>query len=231
MKNLKLTIMYSKIKIIFGQLLKRLVLILSKKGTTLASTFTSESLNLNKINISLWFEVLETGNIGFISGCTPEIFEKLYDDFFTKLDNKEAKAHLDKNLSKYKLAFKTDLVIKCYENLKTIYNHASNLENPIELEQKIISTINLLHPKAKITGSIENKLFIVEQLIQINKNDFERIEIKEKTEKSFNFMEQVVNIELALNFKIDTENTSVEKYIYYVKQAQLKSKALENGRS
>jgi hypothetical protein len=34
-------------------------------------------------------------------------------------------------------------------------------------------------------------------------------------------MEQVVNIELSLNFKIDTENTSVEKYIYYVKQAQL----------
>ena len=191
----------------------------------------SENLNLNKINIAIWFEVLETGNIGLIPNCTPEIFEKLYDDFFTKLDNKEAKNHLDKNFSKYKLAFKTDIVIKCYENLKTIYNHASNLENANELEQKIINTINLLHPKAKITGTIENKLFVVEQLIIINKNDFERIEIKEKSEKSFNFMEQVVNIELSLNFKIDTENTSVEKYIYYVKQAQLKSKALENGRS
>lgn len=231
MKNLKLTIMFSKIKMIFGRLQKKLVLIFSKKKTTLQSGFTSESLNLNKINIAIWFEVLETGNIGLIQNCTPEIFEKLYDDFFTKLDNKEAKNHLDKNFSKYKLAFKTDIIIKCYENLKTIYNYGAKLENAIELEQKIISTINLLHPKAKITGSIENKLFVVEQLIIINKNDFERIEIKEKSEKSFNFMEQVVNIELSLNFKIDTENTSVEKYIYYVKQAQNKSKALENGRN
>lgn len=223
--------MFSKIKTMIGQLLRKLVLMFSKKKTTSKSGFISENLSLNKIYISVWFEVLETGNISLIPNCTNEIFTKLYDDFFEKLDNKEAKAHLDKNFNKYKLAFKTDILIKCYENLKTIYNHATKLDRVVELEQKIINTINLLHPKVKITGTIENKLSIIEKLITINKNDFERIEIKDSQEKSFNFMEQVVNLELSLNFKIDTETTSVEKYIYYIKQAKLKSKALENGRS
>lgn len=181
--------------------------------------------------IQTWFDVLETGNYTLINNCNAETFEKLYDEFFVKLENKDAKAYLDKNFNKYKLVLKTDLLIKSYETLRLIYNNATKIEYVIELEQQIINTIKVLHPRTKIIGTIENKLELIEKLIIINKNEFERIEIKEQEQKENNFIEQVVNLELALNTKIDTLNTSVEKYIYYLKTAKLKSKAIENGRS
>ena len=253
--------MFSKIKIMSGLLRKRLVLMFSKNKITLQSGFILENLNqgnyksnvsfkklffilfkknkklennnlnLNKISIALWYEVLENGNISLIPNCTPEIFEKLYDDFFLKLDNNEAKSLIQKNFNKRQIALKINIITNSYENLVAIYNNGSKLENAVELEQKIIKTLNLLHPKTKITGTIENKLSIIEKLLIINKNDFERIEIKETQEKSNNLMESIVNLELSLNITIDIDKTSVEKYIYYIKQAKLKSKALENGRN
>ena len=175
--------------------------------------------------VQTWFDVLETGNISLIENCTPEIFEKLYDEFFLKLDNPNAKIHIEKTFEKNKLALRLQILINCYENLISIYNYSTKIEKVLELETKIIDTIKVLNPKVKIQGTNENKLSILEKLIKIIQFDFDRIEISNSEEKDVNFMEQIVNLELILSLKIDTLNTSVAKYIEYVKFAKMKTKA------
>jgi hypothetical protein len=143
----------------------------------------------------------------------------LYDEYFEAIDNKASKFHINENFKKVKLAHKIDILIKCFETLTYIYNHALKLDDALSLEKKLIETVNILHARAKINGTIENKLKVLEQLITINTNEFKKIEVKQNTNKH-SFINQVVTIELALNFKIDINTSSVAKYIEYYKIAQ-----------
>jgi hypothetical protein len=206
--------MFSKIKKAIGQLVQ----ILTPKRQKTTNIFTYPSLS--QINLNIWFDVLESGNLENLN-TTPEHFEKLYDEYFEAIDNKASKFHINENFKKVKLAHRIDILIKCFETLTYIYNHALKLDDALSLEKKLIETVNILHPKAKITGSIENKLKVLEQLIVINTNEFKRIEVKQNSNKEkHSFISQVVSIELALNFKIDINTTSVAKYIEYYKIAQ-----------
>jgi hypothetical protein len=206
--------MFSKIKKAIGQL--QLISTSKKQKTTNIFTFPS----LNQINLNVWFDVLETGNLETLN-TTPEHFEKLYDEYFEAIDNKASKFYINENFKKVKLAHRIDILVKCFETLTYIYNHGLKLEDAVALEKKLIETVNILHPKAKINGTIENKLKVLEQLITINTNEFKKIEVKQNTNKEkHSFISQVVSIELALNFKIDINTTSVAKYIEYYKIAQ-----------
>jgi hypothetical protein len=205
--------MFSKIKKAIGQL--RQISTSKKQKTTNTFIFPS----LNQINLNVWFDVLETGNLETLN-TTPEHFEKLYDEYFEAIDNKASKFYINENFKKVKLAHKIDILVKCFETLTYIYNHGLKLEDAVALEKKLIETVNILHPRAKINGTIENKLKVLEQLITINTNEFKKIEVKQNTNKEkHSFISQVVSIELALNFKIDINTTSVAKYIEYYKTA------------
>ena len=206
--------MFSKIKKAIGQL--RQTSTSKKQKTTNIFIFPS----LSQINLNVWFDVLETGNLETLN-TTPEHFEKLYDEYFEAIDNKASKFYINENFKKVKLAHRIDILVKCFETLTYIYNHALKLEGAVALEKKLIETVNILHPRAKINGTIENKLKVLEQLITINTNEFKKIEVKQNTNKEkHSFISQVVSIELALNFKIDINTTSVAKYIEYYKIAQ-----------
>jgi hypothetical protein len=210
--------MFSKIKKAIGQLAQ--ISTSKKQKTTNISTYP----NLSQINLNVWFDVLESGNLENLN-TTPEHFEKLYDEYFEAIDNKASKFHINENFKKARLAHKIDILVKCFETLNYIYNHALNLEDAVGLEKKLIETVNILHPRAKINGTIENKLKVLEQLITINTNEFKKIEVKQNTNKNkHSFISQVVSIELALNFKIDINTTSVAKYIEYYKIAQKQTK-------
>jgi hypothetical protein len=213
--------MFSKIKKAIGQL--RQTSTSKKQKTTNIFTYPS----LSQINLNVWFDVLETGNLENLN-TTPEHFEKLYDEYFEAIDNKASKFYINENFKKVKLAHRIDILVKCFETLTYIYNHALKLEYAVALEKKLIETVNILHPRAKINGTIENKLKVLEQLITINTNEFKRIEVKQNTNKEkHSFISQVVSIELALNFKIDINTTSVAKYIEYYKIAQKHGKRKE----
>ena len=204
--------MFSKIKKVIGQLVQ--ILTPQRQKTTNIFTYPI----LSQINLNIWFDVLETGNLETLN-TTPEHFEKLYDEYFEAIDNKASKFHINENFKKVKLAHKIDILIKCFETLTYIYNHALKLDDALSLEKKLIETVNILHARAKINGTIENKLKVLEQLITINTNEFKKIEVKQNTNKH-SFINQVVTIELALNFKIDINTSSVAKYIEYYKIAQ-----------
>jgi hypothetical protein len=204
--------MFTKIKIMFGQLAQ------TSKSKTQPITNTFIFPSLSQINLNDWFDVLESGYVDKLK-TTPEHFSKLYDEYFDAIDNKASKYYINENFKKAKLAHKIDILIKCFETLTYIYNHATKLDNAVELESQLIKTVNILHPRAKLTGTIENKLKVLEQLIVINTNEFKKIEVKANNNKG-SFLSQVVSIELALNFKIDINTTSVAKYIEYYKIAQ-----------
>jgi hypothetical protein len=162
---------------------------------------------------------LETANLEIIN-TTADHFETLYDAYFDAIDDKVSKHFINENFKKLRLAHKLDILIKCYENLNYIYIHGSRLSNFEELESKLIETINILNPKAKIKGTFENKIKIIEQLILINTNELKKIEVKQSNGNKANFISLVVSIELALNFTINTRDTSVAKFIEYYKKAK-----------
>lgn len=209
--------MFLKIKTIIGQLAQKYL-----RGSKITFTYPS----LSQINIQDWFEVLETGNVKIIN-TTEQHFNKLYDDFFEQIDNKESKSFLNTNFSRYKLSSKINLLIKCYENLNYIYSNALNIENALNLEKTILSTINILHPRAKLNGSIEQKLQTIEQLITINNNQLSKLTVKKLKEEKSNYMAQIVKVELALKLTINPRETSVQKFIEYYKIAQKNGKSTE----
>lgn len=214
--------MFTKIKMAFGRLLRHKVSKNSKKE--IQSFFTYPSLN--QISLFDWFDVLESGDVTKLN-TTPDHFEKLYDEYFESIDNKSSKHYINENFKKVKLANKINILVKSYETLTFIYNHATKLESAVELEKTLIQTINILHPKAKIIGTIENKLKVVEQLITINTNEFKKIEVKESKGEKPNFVKQVVDVGLALNIKINQKETTVAEFIELYKQAL---KSSENGK-
>lgn len=206
--------MFTKIKTIFGQLLKVKVLKNSKNEIQNFLTFPS----LNQISLFDWFEVLESGDVTKLY-TTPEHFEKLYDEYFDAIDDKEAKYYIDASFKKKKLVAKLEILVNSHETLTYIYKYATKLENAVDLEKRLIETINILHPKAKMLGTIENKLKVVEQLILINTNEFKKIEIKERKGKKPNFVKKVIDVGLALNIKINQRETTVAEFIELYKQA------------
>jgi len=85
---------------------------------------------------------------------------------------------------------------------------------PINLNKELQDEVNRIIRNFKTLKST----------ITIKRNEYNKEYKKELTQEKIDIDEQVVNVEQALNNQIDSNNTTVSKWIYYVKKASIIAK-------
>lgn len=218
-----------------------------KKRKALASISIYPSLK--HINILLWNEILETQDVRLLnqkknkkySNLQLELLSKkfieLYDDYFLKLNNKFAKSNLTETQNKIQLSAKIIILTECINSLNFIKNNFSKLVKPLEKEQKIYDTVNILSKNVKFGkfNTIDENITIINKVLVSNQSTYTRLygqDDKKETVSNYTFEKQLVDVEQCLNRTIDITTTNVIKWIELINLAEsISKKRLENGAS
>ena len=204
--------------------------------------------SLKHINILLWNEILENQNVKLLdqknnhkhTNLQLELLSKkfieLYDDYFLRLNNKFAKANLTETQNKIQLSAKIIILTECINSLLFIRSNYSKLVNPLEKEQKIYDTVNVLSKNAKFGkfNTIDENLTIINKILVSNQSTYTRLygeDDKKETATNYTFEKQLVDVEQCLGRSIDVSNTNVYKWIELINLAESISKKRQDGRS
>lgn len=205
--------------------------------------------SLKHINILVWNEILDNQDVRLLdknnnkkySNFQLEILSKkfieLYDDYFLRLDNKFAKSNLTETQNKIQLSAKIIILTECINSLIFIRNNYSKLIKPLEKEQKIYDTVNILSKNAKFGkfNTIDENLSIINKILVSNQSTYTRLygeDDKKETVSNYTFEKQLVDVEQCLGRTIDTSITNVIKWIELINLAEsISKKRLENGKS
>jgi len=216
-----------------------------KERKALASISIYQSLK--QINILLWNEIVDSQNFSLLDQNTnvkhsvyqlsllKEKFVELYDDYFLRLNNKFAKANLTETQQKIQLSAKIIIITECINSLIFIKKNYSSLTNPLEKEQKIYDTINIIS-KGIVFGkfnTIDENLTIINKVLVSNQSTYTRLygeDDKKETVTNYTFEKQLVDVEQCLGRTIDVSNTNVYKWIELINLAEtISKKRQENG--
>ena len=204
--------------------------------------------SLKHINILLWNEILESQNVRLLDKnnntkhtnlqleLLSKKFVELYDDYFLRLNNKFAKANLTETQNKIQLSAKIIILTECINSLLFIRSNFSKLVNPLEKEQKIYDTVNVLSKNAKFGkfNTIDENLSIINKILVSNQSTYTRLygeDDKKETATNYTFEKQLVDVEQCLGRSIDVSNTNVYKWIELINLAESISKKRQDGRS
>ena len=204
--------------------------------------------SLKHINILLWNEIMESQNVRLLDQknntkhtnlqleLLSKKFVELYDDYFLRLNNKFAKANLTETQNKIQLSAKIIILTECINSLLFIRSNYSKLVNPLEKEQKIYDTVNVLSKNAKFGkfNTIDENLTIINKILVSNQSTYTRLygeDDKKETATNYTFEKQLVDVEQCLGRSIDVSNTNVYKWIELINLAESISKKRQDGRS
>jgi len=205
--------------------------------------------SLKHINILVWNEIIDNQDVRLLdqnknkkySNFQLELLSKkfieLYDDYFLKLNNKFAKANLTETKNKIQLSAKIIILTECINSLNFIKHNSSNLINPLEKEQKIYDTVNILSKNAKFGNfnTIDENITIINKILVSNQSTYTRLygeDDKKETVSNYTFEKQLVDVEQCLGRTIDVSTTNVIKWIELINLAEsISKKRLENGTS
>lgn len=203
--------------------------------------------SLKHINILLWNEILESQNVRLLDKnnntkhtnlqleLLSKKFVELYDDYFLRLNNKFAKANLTETQNKIQLSAKIIILTECINSLLFIRSNYSKLVNPLEKEQKIYDTVNVLSKNAKFGkfNTIDENLTIINKILVSNQSTYTRLygeDDKKETATNYTFEKQLVDVEQCLGRTIDINNTNVYKWIELINLAEtISKKRQDNG--
>lgn len=204
--------------------------------------------SLKHINILVWNEILDSQDVRLLdqnknkkyTNAQLELLSKkfieLYDDYFLRLDNKFAKSNLTETQNKIQLSAKIIILTECINSLIFIKNNYSKLVKPLEKEQKIYDTVNILSKNAKFGkfNTIDENLTIINKILVSNQSTYTRLygeDDKKETVSNYTFEKQLVDVEQCLGRTIDTSVTNVVKWIELINLAEsISKKRLENGK-
>ena len=183
------------------------------------------------LSIFRFYEILDTKD-----------YKYLIDDY----ENTEITDDLQNDLDNiWSEIFKEYIVLKDDKQIRTSFKKLAYIS---KLETKLSICISLLNGLVEQTTKEAQKKYIKElsawgypinqnkpiqdeinriirnfktlkSSIKIKKNEYNKEYKKELTQEKIDIDEQVVNVEQALNNSIDSNSTTVSKWIYYVKRA------------
>lgn len=203
--------------------------------------------NLKSINVSLWFEILETQNICLLDKNYSEdkkynevqikqisgVFSSLYDDFFIRLNNRKAKANLANSQEKMMLSVKLMVLNECLNTLIFISKNYSKIQNAYQKELKIYQTIQSVSKNTKFAenNTLSDNIQKVKDLINTNQLTFERKYNEEVKEQNYTFERQLVDVEQVLGRSLNIKECNVIQWIGYINKVQeiIKVKEKEHG--
>lgn len=204
--------------------------------------------SLKSINVSLWYEILETQNIYILDKNYSEdkkysqiqlrqistIFADLYDDFFIRLNNKKAKTNLVNSQDKMMLSVKLMVLNECLNTLIFISKNYSKISKAYQKELNIYQTIQNISKNTNFaeTNTLLDNIQKVKDLINTNQLTFERKYSNEVKDNNYTFEKQVVDVEQVLGRSLNIKECSVIQWIGYINKVQeiIKEKEKENGR-
>jgi hypothetical protein len=205
--------------------------------------------NLKSINVSTWYEILETQNICLLDKNYSEdkkyseiqirqissIFAELYDDFFIRLNNRKAKANLLNSQDKMMLSVKLMVLQECLNTLIFISQNYSKIPKAYQKELNIYQTIQSVSKNTKFVenNTLSDNIQKVRDLINANQLSFDRKYSENVKEQNYTFEKQVVDVEQVLGRSLNIKECSVIQWIGYINKVQeiIKAKEKENGRS
>ena len=205
--------------------------------------------NLKSINVSTWYEILETQNICLLDKNYSEdkkyskiqirqissIFAELYDDFFIRLNNRKAKANLLNSQDKMMLSVKLMVLQECLNTLIFISQNYSKIPKAYQKELNIYQTIQSISKNTKFVenNTLSDNIQKVRDLINANQLSFDRKYSENVKEQNYTFEKQVVDVEQVLGISLNIKECSVIQWIGYINKVQeiIKAKEKENGRS
>lgn len=216
-----------------------------KKRKILASSTIFQSLK--SINVSLWYEILETQNICLLDKNYSDdkkyseiqlrqisaIFAELYDDFFIRLNNRKAKANLVNSQDKMMLSVKLMVLNECLNTLIFISQNYSKISKAYQKELNIYQTIKSISKNTKFaeTNTLSDNIQKVRDLINTNQLTFERKYSDDVKDQNYTFEKQVVDVEQILGRSLNIKECSVIQWIGYINKVQeiIKAKEKEHG--
>ena len=205
--------------------------------------------NLKSINVSTWYEILETQNICLLDKNYSEdkkyseiqirqissIFAELYDDFFIRLNNRKAKANLLNSQDKMMLSVKLMVLQECLNTLIFISQNYSKIPKAYQKELNIYQTIQSISKNTKFVenNTLSDNIQKVRDLINANQLSFDRKYSENIKEQNYTFEKQVIDVEQVLGRSLNIKECSVIQWIGYINKVQeiIKAKEKENGRS
>lgn len=210
--------------------------------------------NLKQINISLWYDILETHNVQLLDKQYSEDkkysneeldylnkeFSKLYDLFFNKLNNEYSKSTLAEKHERVILITKINILNQCIETLLFIAKNYSLIKSPLDIENKIYDTVKLLSKYVKFDpfGTIYENIEVIKKIIVSNESHYLRKYGKDTIEEdknTYSLEEQLFDIGQIISSGIpNAKETSVEMFIVYINKAneisELRKKQQQNGK-
>jgi hypothetical protein len=229
----------------FGNIVEANISNILRKRKTLENSTIYQSLK--SINIGLWFEILETQNINlldknyfegkfynkFQNKEINEVFSKLYDDFFIRLNNKKAKSNLINSQDKMMLSVKVMVLNECLNTLIFISKNYSRIHNAYQKELQIYKTIENIskNTKFKQSNTLLDNINKIKELIETNKLSYERKYAEQISEKSYSFEKQLIDVEQVLGRSLNVKECNVIQWIEYINKVQdiIKLKEKQNG--
>lgn len=215
------------------------------KRKTLANSTIYQSLK--SINVSLWFEILETQNISLLdknyfegkiystseSKEITQTFESLYDDFFIRLNNRKAKYNLISSQEKMMLSVKIMLLNECLNTLLFIAKNYATINNSYKKELEIYKTVENISKNTKFVESntLIDNINKIKELINTNQLAYDRKYPEQANEKSYSFERQLIDVEQVLGRSLLLKECNVLQWIEYINKVQeiIKIKEKENG--
>lgn len=230
----------------FGNIVVANILSKLERRKMLASSTIFQSLK--SINVSLWYEILETQNICLLDKNYSEdkkyseiqlrqistIFAELYDDFFIRLNNRKAKANLVNSQDKMMLSVKLMVLNECLNTLIFISQNYSKISKAYQKELNIYQTIKSISKNTKFaeTNTLSDNIQKVRDLINTNQLTFERKYSDDVKDQNYTFEKQVVDVEQILGRSLNIKECSVIQWIGYINKVQeiIKAKEKEHGK-
>lgn len=247
MKELALNITFiEKTLMITGKLQEKILSFFYTKKNRLTSSSIYQ--NLKYINIQLWVEILETGNVLLLDKKFSETkkynlkelelinskFNELYDLFFNLLNNQYAKANLVDNQQRAELSAKILILTECLKSLTFIAKYKDIIDDSFVKELDILESVKKISKNVKFNAfnTIYENIKIIIKLIESHDKTYLRKYGEENKKKDFikySFEKQVVEVEQVLGRSIDLKSTNVIKWIELTNLATEISKRNKDG--
>lgn len=246
MKLLEKTILFTKSKMSFS-LSKSNILKKYMQKVALKNIIIFQ--NLRQINIVLWNDIIESGNILLLDKnystdtkynryqieSLDEQFKNLYDAYFLALNNRKAKAQLEKSQEKVVMSLKVIVLKDALNTLCFIRDNQRFLKDYLSKENKVYQTVKTVvkNVNFKQFNTLQENIDVLEKVFKSVSMEFERkFESEKEIKKNYTFEKQVADVEQVLGRSLDIAKCNVIQWIEYINKVDqlIKINESNNGK-
>ncbi len=191
--------------------------------------------SIENIPAKLFFDVLSSKDYGLLQPDNEEedlekVFIAIYDDFFVKSDNPEAKRYLNLTTNIVFLEYKLATIKQVME-----FTYFAQLTK--EMRDKLLKSLEVgcgiyIDKEANFAEEVQRVMQVETGIIQ-NDLSMEKLELeamtKRSTQKAFDFYDNIVSLSNVHERNID-ETVTLAMYIALDKSAKQKIKKQNNGK-